>query len=81
MIPTDCNFNLVINKGALDCVMCSSDQIERRMNMYRDEVDTVLRLVELEDEEEDGDIDNNKGEEGKGVGDCDEVGRKNGAKE
>ena len=38
MIPTDCNFNLVINKGALDCVMCYSDQIERRMNMYRNEV-------------------------------------------
>ena len=49
MTPVDCTFNLVINKGDLGCVMCSSDQIERRMNIYRDEVGGVLRLGNLED--------------------------------
>ena len=39
--------------------MCLSDQIERRMNMYRDEVGRVLRLGDLEDE--DSDIDNKEG--------------------
>ena len=63
MTPADCNFDLVIYKGDLDCVMCSSDHINRRMNMYRDEVGRVLRLGDLEDE--DGDGDNNKGGEGK----------------
>ena len=47
MTPVDRTFDLVINKGDLDCVMCSSDQIERRMNMYRDEVGRVLRLGDL----------------------------------
>ena len=46
--PVDCTFNLVIDKGALDCVICSSYQIERSMNMCRDEVGRVLRLVDLE---------------------------------
>ena len=59
MPPSDHIFDLVINKGALDCVMCSLDQIERRMNMYRDEVDRFLRLVDLEDE--DGNSKNNEG--------------------
>ena len=57
MNPADRTFNLVIDKGDLDCVMCSSDQIEMRMNTYRDEVGRVLGLVDLEDE--DGDSDNN----------------------
>ena len=42
--------------------MCSSDQIERRMNTYRDEMGRVLRLGDLKYEE--GDIDNNKGGDG-----------------
>ena len=46
----DRTFGLVINKGDLDCIMCLSDQIERRMNMYRDKVERVLRLSDLEDE-------------------------------
>ena len=45
--PADHRFDLVINKVALDCVMCSSDQIERRINMYRDKVGMVLRLGDL----------------------------------
>ena len=52
MTPADCIFNLVIDKVALDCIMCSSDQIERRMNMYRGKVrgssgwDTsIMRMV------------------------------------
>ena len=49
MIPADCNFDLVINTGALDCVMCSSDQTNNRMNMNRNEVGRVLRLGDLED--------------------------------
>ena len=64
MTPADRTFNLVINKWALDCVMCSSDQIERRMNVYRDEVGRVLKIGDLEDE--DGNSDNNK--EGGGGG-------------
>ena len=59
MTPADHVFNLVINKGALYCVMCSSDQIERRVNRSRDEVGRVLRLGYLKDE--DGDSDYNKG--------------------
>ena len=59
MTPTDCTFDLVIDKGDLECIMCSSDQIEMRMNMYRNEVERVLRLGYLEDE--DSDSDNNKG--------------------
>ena len=59
MTPADHVFNLVINKGALYCVMCSSDQIERRVNMYRDEVGRVPRLGYLKDE--DGDSDYNEG--------------------
>ena len=51
MTPPDCTFDLVINKGDLDCVMCSSDQIERRMNMYRDEVGRLLRLGDLDYED------------------------------
>ena len=51
MTPTDCTFNLVIDKGDLECVMCSSDQIDRRMNKYRDDVGRVLRLGDLEDED------------------------------
>ena len=42
-------FNLVIDKGDLDCIMCSSDKIERMMNMSRDKVGRVLRLVDLKD--------------------------------
>ena len=63
MTPADRIFDLVIDKGDMDCVVCSSYQIERRMNMYRDEVGRFLRL-KLEDE--DGNSDNTKGEEGKG---------------
>ena len=63
MTPVDCTFYLVINKGAMDCVMCSSDHIKRGMNMYRDEVGRVLRL-KLEDE--DGGSNNNKGGGGGG---------------
>ena len=36
MTPTDRTFDLLINKGGLDCVMRSSDQVKRRKNMYRD---------------------------------------------
>ena len=61
MTLTDITFNLVTNKGDLDWVMCSSDQIKRRMNMYRDEVKIVLRMGDLE--YEDVDSDNNKGGE------------------
>ena len=49
--PADHTFNLVIDKGAQDCVMYYSDPIERRMNMYREEVDRFLRLGDLEDED------------------------------
>ena len=56
MNPTDCTFNLVINKGALDCVMCSSDNIDRRMNTYRDKVGKVLSMVDLEDEDDNSNI-------------------------
>ena len=59
MTPADCIFNLVIDKGTLYCVMFSSDQIERRMNTYRDKIGRVLSLGNLEDE--DGDSYNNKG--------------------
>ena len=48
MTPTYRTFNLVINKEALDCVIFSSDQIERRMNTYRDKVGRVLRLGDLD---------------------------------
>ena len=51
MNPPDCTFELVIDKGDLDCFMCSSDQINRRMNMYRDEVARLLRMVDLEYED------------------------------
>ena len=57
MTPADITFDLVIYKGDLDCVMCSSDQIKRSINTYRDEVGRVLRLGDLEDEY--GDSDNN----------------------
>ena len=50
VIPVDHTFYLVINKAALDRVMCSSYQIETKMNMYRDEVERVLSLRDLEDE-------------------------------
>ena len=56
--PTDRTFNLVMNKGGLDYLMCSSDQIKRRVNMYRDNVERVLRMGDLEDE--DSDNNNNK---------------------
>ena len=59
MPPADFTFDLVINNGALDCVMCSLDQTDRRTNMYMDEVERVIRMGELEDE--DAEIDNNKG--------------------
>ena len=55
MPPADRTFDLVINKGDLYCSMCYSDQIEMRMNMYRDEVDRVLRIVDLKDEDCDSD--------------------------
>ena len=61
MTHADHTFNLVIDKGDLDCIMCSSDQIERRMNTYRDEVGRVPRLGDLEDE--DGYRNNNEGRE------------------
>ena len=51
MNPADRTFNLVIDKGDLDCVMCSSDQIDMRMNTYRDKLGRVLSLVDLEDED------------------------------
>ena len=51
MPPADRTFDLVINKGAQECVMYSSNPIERSMNMYRDEVERVLRMGELEDED------------------------------
>ena len=59
MTPKDRTFDLVIDKRAMDCVMCFLDQIEKRMNMYRDELERFLRLVDLKDE--DGDINNNEG--------------------
>ena len=65
MTPIYRIFDLVINKGYLDCVMCSSDLIKRRMNMYRDEVERVLGLGDLEDE--DGDRNNNEVGQGKGI--------------
>ena len=55
MTPADRTFNLVIGKGGLDCVMCSSDQIDSRINMYRDKVGRVLRLGDLEDEGDNSD--------------------------
>ena len=55
MTPAYRTFNLVVDKGTMDCVMCSSDQIKRRMNMYRDEVGRVLRLGDLKDEDDDSD--------------------------
>ena len=64
MTPAYRTFGLVINKGDLDCVMCSSYQTERRMNMYRYDVERVLRMGDLKDE--DGDNNNNKGGERKG---------------
>ena len=51
MPPADCTFDLVIDKGDQDCVMYSLDLIKRRMNMYRDKVERVLRLGDLEDED------------------------------
>ena len=59
MPPADHTFNLVINKGSLDYSMCSLDHIKRKMNMYREEVERVLRLGDLEDE--DCDSNNNEG--------------------
>ena len=47
MTPADCTFDLVIDKGDMDCVMCSSYEIERRMNMYMDELEKVLRMGDL----------------------------------
>ena len=47
----DRTFDLVIDKGAQDFIMYSSDPIERRMNMYRDELERVLRIGDLEDED------------------------------
>ena len=64
MTTADRTFNIVINKEALDCIMCSSYQIKRRMNIYRDKVGRVLRLGDPEDY--DGKSYNNKGGEGKG---------------
>ena len=64
MTSVDCTFNLVIDKGDLECFMRFSDQIEMRMNTYRDEVGRFLRLGDLEDE--DGNRDNNEGGEEKG---------------
>ena len=58
ILPADCTFNLVMNKGGLDYLMCSSDQIKRRVNMYRDKAERVFRLGDLEDE--DSDNNNNK---------------------
>ena len=49
----DHTFGLVINRGTLDCVMCSLYQIESRMNIYRDDVERVLGLGDLEDEDDD----------------------------
>ena len=40
---------MTITKGDLDCVMCPSDQIEGRINIYRDEVERVPRLGNLKD--------------------------------
>ena len=51
MAPADRTFGLFINKEDMDCVMCSLDQIDRRMNMYKDKAGRVLRLVDLADEE------------------------------
>ena len=39
--------------------MCSSDQIKRMMNMYRDEVGRFLRMGDPEDEDDNSE--NNKG--------------------
>ena len=64
MTSVDCTFNLVINKGDLECFMRFSDQIEMRMNTYRDKVGRFLRLGDHEDE--DGNRDNNEGGEEKG---------------
>ena len=64
MTPVVRTLNLVINKGDLDCVMCSSYQIRRRMDIYRGEVLRVLRLGDLD--YEDGYSEKNKGEEEKG---------------
>ena len=47
MTPDDRTFDIVIDKEALDCVIFSSDQIKWRMNMYRDEVERVVRLGEI----------------------------------
>ena len=65
MTPADRTSDLVIGKGDLDCVMCSSYQIGMRMNMYKDKVRRVLRLGDLKDE--DSNRDKNEGGEGKGV--------------
>ena len=48
MTLADRNFDLVIDKGDLDWIMCSSDQIEMRMNMYMDKVGRFLRMGDLE---------------------------------
>ena len=64
MSPADLIFDLVIDKGDLNCVMCYSYQTNRKINIYRYEVDRVLRLGDLEDES--GDSDNKEGVEGKG---------------
>ena len=63
MTSADQIFDLVSDKGDLECIMCSSDQIERRMDMYREEVGRVLRM-KLKDE--DGNSDSIKWREGKG---------------
>ena len=36
--------------------MCSSDNIDRRMNTYRDKVGKVLSMVDLEDEDDNSNI-------------------------
>ena len=58
MTPSDHTFYLVIDKGYLEFVMCSSNETERRMNVYRDEVGRILSLGDLEDE--DSSSNNNK---------------------
>ena len=64
MTLLDLIFNLVIDKGALNCVMCSSDHIERKIIMYRDEVRRVLSMGDLED----WDVNSDNNEEGGGGG-------------
>ena len=49
MTPADRTFDIVIDKEDLDCVMFSAYHIEWRVNIHRDEVERVVRLVEIED--------------------------------